>query len=159
VVDQVKRRREFFAMLSGALAGLCLAGMMLLTVADIALRAAFGTPIRGVYELIELLLTGTFFFALPAVFLREEHIVVDLVDTVAPARVALLKRIANAVGVAILALMAWRGALAAGDTWMFGDITAELGLPRTLHWAALLTGIFGACLAALVALLQKHPWK
>ena len=52
-----------------------LAAMMLLTVADVALRGAFNRPLRGVYELVELLLAGTFFLALPAVFLRDEHIV------------------------------------------------------------------------------------
>jgi TRAP-type transport system small permease protein len=152
----MKRRRELFVMLCGSAAGLCLAGTMLLTVVDIALRSVFGTPIRGVYELVELLLAGTFFFALPAVFLRSEHIVVDLIDGMAPARVPWLKRAANVVGVVILALMGWRGALAARDTLMFGDVTADLGLPRIWHWTALLIGVFGACLAALVVALQRH---
>jgi TRAP-type C4-dicarboxylate transport system permease small subunit len=48
-------------------AGVFLSVMMLLTVADVSVRAAFNVPIRGVYELIELLLAGTFFLALPAV--------------------------------------------------------------------------------------------
>jgi len=152
----MKRRRELVVILCGTAAGLCLAGMMLLTVVDIALRSAFSTPIRGVYELVELLLAGTFFFALPAVFLRGEHIVVDLIDGIAPAYIPLLKRIASMVGVAILALMAWRGALAARDTLMFGDVTADLGLPRIWHWAALLIGVLGACLAALGVALQRH---
>ena len=152
----MKRRRELVVMLCGTAAGLCLAGMMLLTVVDIALRSAFGTPIRGVYELVELLLAGTFFFALPAVFLRGEHIVVDLIDSIAPTRVPILKRVANVVGVAILALMGWRGTLAARDTLMFSDVTADLGLPRIWHWAALLIGVFGACLAALVVALQRQ---
>ena len=55
--------------------------MMLLTVADVVLRAFVNRPIRGMLELVELLLACTFFLALPAVFLRDENIVVDVVDS------------------------------------------------------------------------------
>ena len=60
--------------------------MMLLTVADVTLRASFNLPIRGVYELVELLLAATFFVALPAVFLRDENIVVNSIDDHGAAR-------------------------------------------------------------------------
>jgi TRAP-type transport system small permease protein len=150
----VTRWRERAATACGASAGVALVAMMLLTVADIALRMVFAAPIRGSYELVELLLACTFFLALPAVFLRGEHIVVDLIDGVAPALVPTLKRLAGVIGIAILAVMGWQGVIAAGDTLVFGDVTADLGLPRILHWAALLIGIFGACLAVLAVMLQ-----
>jgi TRAP-type transport system small permease protein len=124
--------------------------MMLLTVTDVTLRAAFNAPVRGVYELVELLLAGVFFFALPAVFLRDEHIVVDIIDSVAPRGVPVLRRAVDAVAVVLLAVMAWQGWLAARDTLAFGDVTAELGLPRILHWIPLLVGVVGAAAAALV---------
>ena len=69
--------------------------MMLLTVADVALRAVGNRPIRGTLELIELLLACAFFLALPAVFRRDEHIVVDVVDPVAPRWVPRLRRFAD----------------------------------------------------------------
>ena len=53
---------------------------MLVTVADVLLRTFFGIPVRGVLELVELGLACTIFVALPAVFLRDEHLVVDVVD-------------------------------------------------------------------------------
>jgi hypothetical protein len=59
------------------IASTCLAAMMLLTVADVVLRAVCNYPIRGAYEIVELLLCPTFFMALPAAFLRDRHIVVD----------------------------------------------------------------------------------
>ena len=49
--------------------------MVLLTVADVVLRSFFATPIRGMLELVELGLACTIFLALPAVFLRGEHLV------------------------------------------------------------------------------------
>jgi TRAP-type C4-dicarboxylate transport system permease small subunit len=122
---------------------------MLVTTADVALRAAFNTPIRGVYELVELLLAYTFFVALPAVFLRNENIVVNIIDDLAPQWVGALKRIGAALAVVVLAVMAWQGLIAAGDTIAFNDVTADLGLPRSLHWIALLVGVIGAAIAAL----------
>ena len=133
-----------------------LAVMMLLTATDVIVRAAFNTPVRGVYELIELLLACTFFLALPAVFLREEHIVVDVIDALAPRCVPALKRVAEVLAFAVLAVMAWQGWLAAGDTVAFGDVTAELGLPRIMHWIPLLVGVIGAAVAALVMLVRAN---
>jgi TRAP-type C4-dicarboxylate transport system permease small subunit len=145
----VERWRKLPVLLCGFLAALCLAAMMLLTVADVALRAAFNTPIRGVYEMVELLLAYTFFVALPAVFLRDENIAVNVIDDLAPQWVGLLKRIGAALAVIVLAAMAWQGAIAARDTIAFNDVTADLGLPRSLHWVALLVGVSGAAVAAL----------
>jgi TRAP-type C4-dicarboxylate transport system permease small subunit len=145
----VKRWRTIPARICGGLAALFLAVMMLLTVADVTLRAAFNLPIRGVYELVELLLGGTFFLALPAVFLRDDHIVVNVVDDLAPRSVPWLRRLTAALGVGILAVMAWQGVIAARDSYEFHDVTAELGLSRVWHWMALLVGVIGAGIAAL----------
>jgi TRAP-type C4-dicarboxylate transport system permease small subunit len=128
--------------------------MMLLTVADVTLRAVLNTPIRGTYELIELLLTCTFFAALPAVFLRQEHIIVDVVDNLAPCWVPVLKRVAEVLAVVILAVMVWQAWIAAADTLVFNDVTADLGLPKLLHWTALLTGLIVSGLAALTIALR-----
>jgi TRAP-type transport system small permease protein len=152
----MKRWRKFPSGICGWAAGVCLAAMLLLTVVDVALRAAFNTPVRGTYELIELLLTGTFFMALPAVFQRDEHIVVDVIDTLAPRWVPALKRSAEALAVIILAVMAWQSWLAASDTLVFHDVTADLGLPRILHWIALLIGVIGAGIAALARALRRN---
>jgi TRAP-type C4-dicarboxylate transport system permease small subunit len=131
-------------------AALFLAAMMLLTVADVVLRAVFNTPIRGVYELVELLLAYTFFLALPAVFLRNDNILVNLIDDLAPQWIPALKRMAAAVAVVVLAVMAWQGFIAARDSFAFHDITADLGLPRFWHWLGLLVGVVGACIVVLV---------
>jgi len=151
----MERWRELTSKICGWAAGVFLATMMLLTVADVTLRAAFNTPIRGTYELVELLLACTFFAALPAVFLRDEHIVVDVIDTFAPRRVPGLKRGAEALAVVVLGVMAWQGWIAAADTLAFGDVTADLGLPRILHWVALLAGVIGAGIAALAMALRR----
>jgi TRAP-type C4-dicarboxylate transport system permease small subunit len=122
--------------------------MMLLTVVDVALRAAFNRPIRGTYELIELLLACTFFLALPAVFLRDENIVVDVVDGIAPKAVPVLRRFAEVVAIAVLAVMAWQGWKAAAETLVFNDVTSDLAIHRLWYWVPVLAGMIGAALAA-----------
>jgi TRAP-type C4-dicarboxylate transport system permease small subunit len=131
-----------------------LAAMMLLTVADVVLRAVLNRPIRGTYELIELLLCATFFVALPAAFLRDDHIVVDSIDRYLPAAVPWLKRLAGVIAVAMLALMVWQGAIAARDAWSFGDVTSDLSLPKILYWIPLLFGLAGGAVAALVMIFR-----
>jgi TRAP-type transport system small permease protein len=133
----------------GSIAAGFLVGMMVLTVTDVTLRAVLNLPINGAYELVELMLAYTFFVALPAVFLRDENIVVNVIDDFAPRWVWALRRVALALAVVILAVMAWQGLRAATDSIAFNDITADLGLPRMLHWIALLVGVIGAGFAAL----------
>jgi len=147
--------RKNAAAFCGALAAAFLAAMMLLTVADVALRAAFNLPIRGVYEIVELLLACTFFLALPAVFLREEHILVDTIDGFAPRRVPLLKRCAEVLAVAVLAVMAWQGWKAAADTLVFHDVTSDLSIHRLWYWAPVLFGLIGSTLAAAWMIFDK----
>jgi TRAP-type C4-dicarboxylate transport system permease small subunit len=133
--------------------------MMLVTVADVVLRAAINMPIRGTLEIVEFLLTCTFFLALPASFLREEHIVVDVVDGMAPRWVPLLRRIAGVLAVLVMAAMAWQGGIAARDTLMFHDVTSDLALPRIWYWVPVLAGMIGGGIAAAAILVREKNTK
>jgi len=130
--------------------------MMLLTVADVVLRAVSNRPIRGTFELIELLLACTFFLALPAVFLRDEHLVVDIVDPLAPRWVPRLRRLAELVAIPVLATMAWEGWKAARETLVFNDVTSDLAIHRLLYWIPVLFGLIGGAAAAVAMIFPKH---
>jgi len=132
-----------------------LVAMMLLTVADVVLRAVSNIPIRGTFEIIELLLACTFFLALPAVFLRDEHLVVDVVDPLAPRWVPRLRRIAEVIAIPVLALMAWEGFKAARETLIFNDVTSDLSIHRLLYWLPVLFGLIGSAIAAVAMLLRR----
>jgi TRAP-type C4-dicarboxylate transport system permease small subunit len=133
-----------------------LVAMMLLTVADVVLRAVSNSPIRGTFELIELLLAGSFFLALPAVFLRDEHLVVDIVDPLAPHWVPRLRRLAELIAIPVLALMAWEGLKAARETLIFNDVTSDLSIHRLWYWIPVLIGLIGSAVAAVMMLLREH---
>jgi TRAP-type C4-dicarboxylate transport system permease small subunit len=130
--------------------------MMLLTVADVLLRALVNRPIRGMLEIVELLLTCAFFLALPAAFLRDDHLVVDVIDSLAPRAVGALKRASEVLAIAVIALMAWEGWKAARDTLVFNDVTSDLSIPRIWYWLPVLIGMVGGGLAAAAMLFRRE---
>jgi len=139
----------------GYLAAAFLAGMMLLTVADVVLRALFARPIPGMLDLIELGLACTIFLALPAVFLRDEHLVVDVIDHVAPRGVVRWLDLAGALlSAAVLAVMAWRMLPLARDMHAFGDVSADLAIPKLWYWVPVLVGVMASVIAVLAYLIR-----
>jgi len=129
--------------------------MMLLTVADVLLRAFFGYPVRGMLELIELGLACTVFFGMPAVFLRKEHLVVDAIDQLTrPAVVRLLDLAGALVSFGLLAFMAWQMVPVAKGMYDFGDVTPDLSIPKIYYWVPVLLGVVGSAAAALVLVLR-----
>lgn len=150
----MKRIGNVASAICGAVAAVFLVGMLLLTVADVALRAFFNYPLRGVYELIELMLAGTFFIALPCVFLRDDNILVNTIDELLPRIVPFLKRAALVLSVAVFVVLVWQGWFAARDSYEFHDVTADLALPRFWHWSLVLIGMSLAALAALFMLFR-----
>jgi len=148
--------RGRLAMACGYVSAIAVAGMMLITVADVFLRAVFNLPIRGTLEIVELLLAASFFLALPATFLRDEHIVVDMIDRrVGHGTVGMLKRIAALISVVLLSILAWQGWIAAKDTLEFNDVTSDLSIPKIYYWVPILAGFVGSILAA--AIMVTNP--
>jgi TRAP-type C4-dicarboxylate transport system permease small subunit len=129
--------------------------MVLLTVADIVLRAFFSYPIQGMLELIELGLACTIFLALPAVFLRDEHLVVDVIDYFArPRLVRLLDLVGALVSLGVLVVMAWQMLPLARTMHEFGDVTSDLSIPRIWYWIPVLVGVIASAAATVVFILR-----
>ena len=64
----------------GGAASAILLGMMLLTVVDVVGRYVFNRPVRGAFEVTELMLVVLIFAGLPLVSYGDEHAVMDFVD-------------------------------------------------------------------------------
>jgi TRAP-type C4-dicarboxylate transport system permease small subunit len=140
----------FLSRILGWLAAGFLAAMVLLTVADVLLRTFFSYPIRGMLELIELGLACTIFIALPAVFLREEHLVVDVLRSR-----KILDVIATVVSLVVLAGMGWYMLPIARNMYEFGDVTSDLSLPRIWYWVPVLFGVGASALVTLMHFKKK----
>jgi TRAP-type C4-dicarboxylate transport system permease small subunit len=143
------------ARIFGTLAAIFLAAMMLLTVADVFLRAFFSYPIQGMLELVELGLACTIFLALPAVFLRDEHLVVDVIDHLTrPAVVRILDLVGALISLGVLVVMAWQMVPLARTMHEFGDVTSDLSIPKLWYWIPVLLGVVASALATLVFIVR-----
>jgi TRAP-type C4-dicarboxylate transport system permease small subunit len=139
----------------GIMAALFLAAMMLLTVADVLLRSFFNYPIHGTFELIELGLACAVFLAMPAVFLRDENLVVDAIDYLLKREmVRVLDLIAACVSAGLLIVMLFQMVPLARDMYQFGDVTADLSIPKIYFWIPVLLGITGSAVATVIFVVR-----
>ena len=135
---------------------LFLMAMMLITVADVTLRALFNLPITGTYDLVQLFLVGTVFLCIPDVFLHDENIIVDFIDHIlGRAGVGVLKIIANLAGFVFLAVLSWQMIRPAMDSVRFGEVSPDLSIPMAVHWSLMIIGIVLALPAAAWMLVES----
>jgi TRAP-type C4-dicarboxylate transport system permease small subunit len=113
--------------LLGIAASAILMGMMLLTFVDVVARYVFSRPLRGAFEVTELMLLVLIFAGLPLVSFTDEHAVMDFVDRVLSRRgLALMQRLVQAVSAAFMFLLGWLTWLKADRIWAYRDSTDVL---------------------------------
>ena len=141
----------------GTIAAVILLAMMLLTCADVVGRYFLGAPVRGAFELTEVMLACLIFIGLPLVTLRQEHVTVDVLDAVTP---GWLLRVQHVVACVIASLatayLAWRLWLR-GDTMLAaGETTAQLKL--TLAWLTYgMSALMTLTALAFLVLVFRRP--
>jgi TRAP-type C4-dicarboxylate transport system permease small subunit len=113
--------------LLGVAASAILLGMMLLTFVDVVARYVFSRPLRGAFEVTELMLLVLIFAGLPLVSFTDEHAVMDFIDRVLGAgALGGLQRLVQAVSAAFMFLLAWLVWLKADRVWAYRDSTDVL---------------------------------
>ena len=111
----------------GIAASALLLCLMLLTSADVVARYLFNRPIRGAFEVTELLLLVLIFAGLPLVSHADEHVTMDFIDRMLPARaLGLLVRGVHALIAAIFLFLTWQVWIKAGRIAQYGDTTDVL---------------------------------
>src|SRR5436853_7761918 len=90
----------------GFSAAVLLFGLMALTTADVIGRYIFNWPLRGAFEITELLLLALIFAGLPLASRADEHVTLDFIDmTLGEGGRRLLRRLIDLVcGILILGL-------------------------------------------------------
>jgi TRAP-type C4-dicarboxylate transport system permease small subunit len=112
-------------------AAVILFAMMLLTVADVALRKILSRGILGTLELTEFMMVGLVFFSLARVEMLERNITVDLIAKYMSPRIrlvwAMLTRLVCAVffGLATVSLLVYAQAILGSH-----EATVDLLIPR-----------------------------
>jgi TRAP-type C4-dicarboxylate transport system permease small subunit len=121
--------------------GAALAGMMLVTVADVVLRS-FKNPITGTYELVGFLGAAAIGFSLPQTSLDKGQVLMDFLTRRLPAGAARsLNALTRVTGSSLFALIAWNLFAMGSSLRQSGDETPLLHLPHFL----LAWGIAAAC--------------
>jgi TRAP-type C4-dicarboxylate transport system permease small subunit len=121
-----KWERQADALL-GLAASVLLFGMMLLTFADVVGRYLFNRPIRGAFEVTELLLLVLIFAGLPLVSHADEHVTMDFIDRILTSDLrARWARAMHAVCAAIMFFLTWQVWIKAGRIASYGDTTDVL---------------------------------
>ena len=147
------------ARLLGLAASVFLVIMMGVTVVDVISRHLFAFPIFGTLDIVELAMVATIFIAIPATFLNDEHIVVDVIDQLVPVRAVLwLKRLSALITLVVLGFMLWYMRVPFLDKLSWGETTLELSWPRWWHWLPILFGMALSIPAVIwVAIGQRAP--
>ena len=145
------RTRRADALLGVAASAILLA-MMLVTVVDVVARYVFRRPLRGAFEVTELMLVVLIFAGLPLVSLADEHAVMDFVDRLlGPQGRARLARVVHLVSAVFMGLVAWLMWGKAERIWAYRDATDVL---RILYGPFVYFMVAALGLAALI-----HVWK
>lgn len=139
-------------------AAVILAGIMLLTIADVVARYLFHKPIAASFEVTEMAMQVMIYLCMAVAMASNDHIRVTLIDPVLNRLPRLAGWIGRISGIAVaLALFGTGIAVTAVAQGKAGEVTAVLGLPiAPVAWAIACALILSAALAAFAAVRTTH---
>jgi len=143
---------RFFDAALGFAAAVILFCMMMITFVDVIGRYGFNSPMRGGFEITELMLLVLIFAGLPLVSHADEHVTMDFIDhLIGPKGKRILVSIAHLVVAVALLGLSWLIWIKAGKIAGYGDTTDVLRIA---------VGPFVYFMAAMIALSGlSHAWK
>lgn len=101
--------------------------MMLLTFVDVVARYVFNRPLRGAFEVTELMLLVLIFAGLPLVTHADEHVTMDFIDRLLGFRGRdRVARVVQALCAVLMFLLTWLMWRKAGTIAAYGDTTDVL---------------------------------
>lgn len=140
---------------------LCFLGMILLALLmflgalDVVGRYFFNFPIKGTYEMSEVLLAGVVFFGLAYTQSERGHVSVDSFVTRFHPRVqAVTGAVISLMSFVIFALISWQGTVLAHKSWESGRLIDVISIPIAPFQLLVTVGAFAMCLELLVQFLQ-----
>jgi TRAP-type C4-dicarboxylate transport system permease small subunit len=132
--------------LLGLAASAILLSMTLLTFVDVVARYLFNRPLRGAFEVTELLLLVLIFAGLPLVSYANEHALMDFIDRILPPPLRRgLVRAVEVLCAATMVLLAWLVWLKADRIWAYRDATDVLRIVYGpfVYFMAVMIGLTG----------------
>jgi TRAP-type C4-dicarboxylate transport system permease small subunit len=130
----------------GFCAAVLLFCLMMLTTADVIGRYVFNWPIRGAFELTELLLLTLIFAGLPLASRADEHVTLDFIDMLlGNSGRLLLRRFVDLVCGLLFLGLAYRVWIKADRIAGYGDTTEVLRVPvgPFVYFMAIMVAVTG----------------
>jgi TRAP-type C4-dicarboxylate transport system permease small subunit len=130
----------------GVAASIILMTMMCLTFVDVVARYGFNRPVRGAFEVTELLLLVLIFAGLPLVSHAGEHVTMDFIDRLLrPAVRTGLERLVQVASALMMFGLAWLVWLKADRIWAYRDATDVLRIVYGpfVYFMAVMIGLAG----------------
>ena len=159
LIEKTERLADRASLFVASIAAVVLLGLVALTCADVIGRYFFTAPVIGAVELVRLCMAGIIFLSVPLMFLRNDHVIVDLFT--------FLKRgwLGWVVTLAFLLITIWAAVTLGDRVWDYairaledGDTTEYLGIPRYPFVALITLAIYSAAVMAglrFVVLLMR----
>jgi TRAP-type C4-dicarboxylate transport system permease small subunit len=140
----------------GVAASVILFCMMTLTFVDVVARYVFNRPLRGAFELTELLLLVLIFGGLPLVSHADEHVTMDFIDKLLGRSRDVWQRVVQALCAGIMFLLTWLVWLKANRIAAYGDATDVL---RIVYGPFVYFMALMIALAGLIHLYKAFEWR
>ncbi len=133
----------------------CLTGMMVVTVIDVATRG-MGKPVFGLVEIVSLLAVIVLASAMPATHVENGHVGVGLLlHRLKPRTQALIDGITGILGTLLFAVVTWQMFIYAGMMRRSGEVSMSLQLPTYLLIYAVAVAFGVLALVILVAAIDN----
>jgi len=129
--------------------------MMGLTFVDVVARYVFNRPLRGAFEVTELLLLVLIFGGLPLVSHADEHVTMDFIDRLLGRARDLWQRAVQALCAGVMFLLTWLVWIKANRISAYGDATDVL---RVLYGPFVYFMAVMIALAGLIHLYKALEW-
>lgn len=155
IIAKTERLADSASLFFANVAAVVLLILVALTCVDVIGRYFFSSPLVGAVELVRICMAGIIFFSFPLMFLRNDHIIVDLIPIF---RRGWLAWVSSLIILAIIVYVAYR----VGDrTYGYAvrafedeDVTEYLGLPRWPVVGFITASLFAAAVMAALRLLR-----
>ena len=130
--------------------------LVFLTSADVLMRYLLNRPIKGTFELTELMMVITVFFALGYTESRKSHIGVELlVERLSQRTQAVIDSFTSLLSLGVISIIIWQGALSVHDSFLSGEFSALLKIPLFYFKALVPLGALVLNLEILINLIDS----
>jgi len=153
-LTRTQRLADTVSLFFANVAAIVLIVLVVLTCIDVIGRYFFSSPLVGAVELVRICMAGIIFFSFPLMFLRNDHIIVDLIPVFRRGWIAWVSSI---LLLAVTIVVAWKVGDRVFDYAVRAlednDMTEYLGIPRWPIVGFITVSIFAAALMAGLRLL------